>query len=426
MSVDEDHRLGCHSHSILPYVCSAVDGERGAHEPSECATWWESWRNVTPVRIAQVSDCFAPRTGGIETQVGSLSVRQAAAGHDVQVITATPDAGAEDASRTPEGVLIHRLTARIPFELPVHPRTVSVITEVLAANPVDVMHVHVGVVSPFAWGAIRAARRLEIPVLVTVHSMWGHLARPGYTMAERLSGYTRHRVLLSGVSSAAADRVSRSLPSVGPVRIIPNGIDEEVWAAVDSDASSVRERSGPLEVVSVMRMAPRKRTLPLVRIAEDALTRGADLHLTLVGDGPERAQAERYVRRHGLDDAIQFTGRLSGSQIRALYRSSDLFIQPSIQESFGIAALEARTAGLPVLARSQTGTVDFIRDGTEGVIVDDDDSMTRALMQLAADRDTVARMSQHNRAVLPEQVWSRVLGEVDAAYAVAISREDLG
>jgi glycosyltransferase involved in cell wall biosynthesis len=314
----------------------------------------------------------------------------------------------------------------MPFELPVHPRTSAVITEALRADPVDVMHVHVGVVSPFAWGAIRAAVRLQIPVLVTVHSMWGALARPGYAMAERLSGLNRHRVLFSGVSSAAADRVSRSVPSVGPVRVIPNGIDESVWAPTGSADPAVREQRGPLEVVSVMRMAPRKRTLPLVRIAEEALARGADLHLTLVGDGPDRAQAERYVQRHGLGDSIVFTGRLSGSQIRVLYRSSDLFIQPSGNESFGIAALEARTAGLPVLARSQSGTVDFIHDGTEGIIVDDDDAMARALTQLAADRESLARLAQHNRASLPDQVWSRVLGEVDAAYAAVMGREDLG
>lgn len=426
MSVDEDHRLGCHSRSILPYACSEVDAERGGARGSESDARRDRWRNVTPVRIAQVSDCFAPRTGGIETQVGSLSVRQAEAGHDVQVITATPDAGAEGATRSPEGVLIHRLTARMPFELPVHPRTVSVITETLAAHRVDVMHVHVGVVSPFAWGAIRSAIRLRIPVLVTVHSMWGSLARPGYAAAERLSGLSRHRVLFSAVSSAAAGRVSRSVPSLGPVRIIPNGIDERVWAPLGSDVPAVREISGPLAVVSVMRMAPRKRTLPLVRIAQDALARGADLHLTLVGDGPERAQAERYVVRHRLADSIHFTGRLSGSQIRDLYRSSDLFIQPSVQESFGIAALEARTAGLPVLARSQSGTVDFIHDGTEGVIVDDDDAMARALTLLAADRESVARMAQHNAAVLPDQVWSRVLGEVDAAYAAVMHHKDLG
>jgi glycosyltransferase involved in cell wall biosynthesis len=385
-----------------------------------------AWRNVISVRIAQISDCFAPRTGGIETQVATLSARQVAAGHDVQVITATPTDAEVALIGRPPGYAIHRLSARIPFELPIHPRTTKVVADTLAANPVDVVHVHVGVVSPFAWGAIRAALQMDIPVVVTVHSVWGGVARPSYAAVGTWSPWRDRRLLISAVSSTAAARVSRSLPSAGPIRVIPNGIDESVWAPERTDAFQGVSGGEALEAISVMRMAPRKRTLPLVRIVEEALDRGVDMHLTLVGDGPERSSAERYVQRNDLEAAIRFTGRRTGEEIRQLYRTSDLFIQPSVHESFGIAALEARTAGLPVLARAQSGTVDFIRDGREGVIVDDDAGMSRALALLSGDRGVLSRMSQHNALTPPAEVWSRVLGIVDEAYASAIAGEHLG
>jgi glycosyltransferase involved in cell wall biosynthesis len=388
-----------------------------------CALSW--WRSVSPVRIAQISDCFAPRTGGIETQVASLAARQVQDGHDVHVITATPDDDGSG-SQSLSGLRIHRLSMNLPFQLPIHPRTAHVVSETLMANPVDVVHVHMGVISPFAWGAIRAAVRLDIPVLVTVHSMWGSIARPSYSAVEQLLGRDQHRMQLSAVSSVAAIRVQQALPMLGPIAIIPNGIDAEVWAPDGQRDMPDGNPAHSLEVISVLRMAPRKRTLPLIKIAQRALENGASVNLTLVGDGPERSKAEKYVRRQGLQSEISFTGRLTPQEIRKQFAYSDLFIQPSVQESFGIAALEARTAGLPVLARTQAGTVDFIREGVEGVLVEDDAGMARALVQLAADRRALGSMSQHNRQILPDQVWPSVLQKVDAAYNALLRDDHLG
>jgi hypothetical protein len=76
------------------------------------------------VRIAHVSDCYAPRTGGIETQVAALATRQSLAGEDVRVITATPGHDAVfSGDDVVDRITVHRLAARIPFELPIHPRT---------------------------------------------------------------------------------------------------------------------------------------------------------------------------------------------------------------------------------------------------------------------------------------------------------------
>jgi glycosyltransferase involved in cell wall biosynthesis len=94
-------------------------------------------------------------------------------------------------------------------------------------------------------------------------------------------------------------------------------------------------------------------------------------------------------------------------------------VQPSVKESFGLAALEARTAGLPVVARSQTGTSQFIRDGVEGLLADDDAGMAAAVVRLGQDRGLLARLAQNNASVPPEDSWTNVLDLVRAAYASA-------
>ena len=395
---DEDlRRVGRHDGHIVPY------GPR--------------------VRIAHVTDCYLPRTGGIESQVRALAMAQVAAGDEVRVITATPD-HLVSPSRSEtldgqeiDGIRVHRVAMRVPFDLPIHLRTRAHVAELLTANTVDVVHVHAGVISPFAWGALRATHELRVPTLVTVHSMWGPLARPGFKATYEIGRLSRWGMQVSAVSRTAADSISAAIPGLGKVLVVPNGIDPSDWQIVHS----VRDDS-ELRVVTVMRLAPRKRIIPLLRIISQARRNDDRIRLTVIGDGPDRSRAEKFARNHGLADVVTFTGRLDGDGIRSVFAVSDVFIQPSVKESFGLAALEARSAGLPVVARAGTGTTQFISDGVEGFITADDAGAAAALVRLARDRDLLDSLSSHNVSTTPSQTWPNVLEQVRIGYAGALER----
>jgi glycosyltransferase involved in cell wall biosynthesis len=140
---------------------------------------------------------------------------------------------------------------------------------------------------------------------------------------------------------------------------------------------------------------------------------------TLVGDGPERARAEKHVNEHGLTGVVGFTGRLDRDAIRAVFAESDVYLQPSVKESFGLAALEGRSAGLPVVARSQTGTTQFVQHEVQGLLADDDAGLVRSLVRLGRDRPLLERLAHHNRSVPPQDSWPHVLEIVRDAYARA-------
>lgn len=367
------------------------------------------------MRIAHVSDCYLPRTGGIETQVRALALAQASIGHEVAIITATPGHGAVRAGRdTVDGLVVERVAAHIPFELPIHPRTRHHVAALLRTDQVDVVHVHAGVLSPFAWGGIRAALEVKAPVLVTVHSVWGAAQQRLLSAGNGVLRWTTRGVRASAVSDLAAARVHSALKV--PVMVTPNGIDPDDWRV-----PVWHPGSGPLRVASVLRMAPRKRVEPLIRILASA-SRALDgaLSAVLVGDGPERAGAERLVRRLGLTDAVRFAGRLDRAGILRVFSETDVYVQPSVHESFGIAALEARSAGLPVVARVQAGTTQFIHEGIEGLLTEDDADMSRALVRLAHEPALLSAIAAHNRSTPPMETWPHVLGEVDRAYAYAM------
>lgn len=357
------------------------------------------------MRIAHVSDCYLPRLGGIEVQVRGTAMEQVARGHDVTVITATPGIATADA-----GVDVVRLSADLPFETPVHPRGVGLIRDALHRLQPDVVHVHAGVVSPFAWMGIHAAKGL--PTVVTVHSMWGPVAQRGFAAAMR-----GHRAfVLTAVSRTAADAISRALDE--EVLVTPNAIDPTPWRSVE------RQQHDGVHIVGTLRFAPRKRVMALLRSLRDArrwVPGSTPMRATIAGDGPLLAQAQRFVEREHLD-WIDLPGRMPRETLAALYAQADVFVQPTIRESFGLAALEARAAGLPVVGYAGSGVSEFIADGVNGLLVQGDAGMSAAIRRLVIDADLRERLGAYNRQQPPIHDWDYALRALDAAYAAAAFR----
>jgi phosphatidylinositol alpha 1,6-mannosyltransferase len=348
------------------------------------------------VEITHVSDCYAPRTGGIETQVHGLVTQQRAAGDNVSVITATPGP-ADDAIR---------LSAGLPFELPIHPRSHRVTTEALERLAPDVVHVHVGAISPFAWAAVRAARDLRLPTVVTVHSMWGNVSRFGYGVGATLTNWPKWGVRVCAVSHRAAQSVAQVLGS--EVGITPNGIDPGPWQTTGSPGAA-----DPLHLVSVLRLAPRKRVLNLVNMFRQVQRLRPETRLTIIGDGPLKGLASARAGTMPID----FTGRLDRDGMLRVYGDAHVFWQPSVHESFGIAALEARSAGLPVIARSQSGTGMFITHGVNGWLDPSDAATVHRIVSLQPQEIQDVRAT--NLSTTAPVTWDRVLPLVQKQYELA-------
>lgn len=376
------------------------------------------------MRIVHVSDCFPPRTGGIETQVSDLATYQVAAGHEVHVLTGTlgPDGERGGALQDVRGVQVHRLGARMPFELPVNPRGPHLITQALRAVQPDVVHVHAGVVSPFAYDGARLAIAAGLPTAITWHCMLDGIA-PVLHRAVQLSHWRTVPAALSAVSSAAAERVSAVFDGQ-PVDVLPNGVDLDRWAPRgDPDRADRPGERGPLRLVATMRLAPRKRAVPLVRaVAEAARRLPPDrLRLTVLGSGPARGAVQAAVEDSGLEHLVDLRGQVPREQVRATYEDADVFLAPAQLEAFGIAALEARAAGLVVVARRGTGIAEFVVDGVDGLLVEDDDDMAMAIVRLARDGALLDRMAAHNRSRRPDFGWQRVLRAAEVEYERARS-----
>lgn len=363
------------------------------------------------MKVALLSDCYPPRTGGIESQVSDLAAALQAVGHEVEVFTATPGAKGESAGAVEgmDGVVVHRMALRLPGDVPVNPLAPPVARERLRAGGFDVAHVHLGMISPFAWDMARVTTGLGMPTALTFHCV---LDKAALMLRPALRTWTGQGAVLSAVSDRAAKGIRHALPDV-PVGVVPNGIDPRAWPA-----GPVRPTARPLQVVTATRLAPRKRVGALLRVVADAHTRlgpGA-LVVDVFGDGAMRTLLEARSAALGLGDVVRWRGRVSRADLAQHYRDADAYLSSTRLEAFGIAALEARTAGLPVLARADSGVGEIVVDGVSGLLAADDAGLADAFVRLGADATLRTRIARHNASVPPTQTWDRVVDVALAEY----------
>ncbi len=363
------------------------------------------------MRIVHVSDCYLPRTGGIERQVHDLAARQHRRGDDVQVVTSTVGAGRDhDGIRVVEPSSRRATTGTIRYAWSQRGRD-----EVLGTRA-DVVHLHASAFSPLSYVSAFSLARAGMPVAVTVHSLWAY-ATPLFRTADVLTGWGQWPLAWSAVSDVAAEQVRRIVGAGSRVSVVPNGVDAPSWRveALPRDPKRV-------VVATVGRLAPRKRPLHLLRMLRQARARiPSDIRLEalVIGDGPLRARVEHAVGRHRMGDWVRLHGEAEHAEIRSLYRDVDLYVAAATLESFGIAALEARSAGLPVVAYRDSGVGDFIRHDVDGLLAADDDEMVDGIVRLASRPAELRRLQRHNTETPPPVTWEAVLDRCDDLYAEA-------
>ncbi len=370
------------------------------------------------MRIAHVSDCYLPRVGGIERQIHDLAVRQQEHGHEVQIVTSV--AGAPPAGL--DAIAVHRPPPRTWPRSGADPASIRYGWSArgrrhVLDSGVDVVHVHASTMSPLAFATAAATTRLGVPTVVTVHSLWAY-ASPLFRWADRAVRWRQWPVTWSAVSSVAAAPLQRILGPDVPVAVLPNGVHAEAWRT-----ASIARDPNRIVIASVGRLARRKRPRQLLRIlrdARDAIPADIQIEAVLAGDGPLAPPMRRYLARHNMTDWVRLVGAACPEDIRRIHAGADFYVAPAVLESFGIAALEARCAGLPVVAYRGTGIADFVLDGVEGLLVADDSQMVERIVELATTPETLGRMRKHNATTDPPISWADTIRLSDALYERAI------
>ena len=241
-----------------------------------------------------------------------------------------------------------------------------------------------------AW--IAAARLAGVACVVHVHEAEDTLptaVRRGLTLPLLFAD----TVIVN--SDATRQSLIRDVPRLaGRIEIIYNGVDDpEVAALTDRNG-------GPLQLLLVGRLSPRKGTDVAVSAMADLVRGGADVELDLVGDvftGYEwyADQLADQVRDAGIQDRVRFQG--FHPDVKGFLERADICLVPSRQEPFGNVAVEAMLAGRPVVASRVQGLAEIVRDDHNGLLVtpDDPSALAAAVGSLVARRGTVQAAGEY-------------------------------
>ncbi|MEP7009866.1 MAG: N-acetyl-alpha-D-glucosaminyl L-malate synthase BshA [Acidobacteriota bacterium] len=330
--------------------------------------------------------CY-PTYGGSGIVATELAMALAEAGDEVHVISyALPSRLTFTSSR----IYFHEVVVpRYPlFEYPPYSLALATkMVEVARHQKLDVMHVHYAV--PNAVSAVLARQILApqpLPVVTTLHGTDVTLVGNDPNYLET----TRYGIVQSDAVTAVSESLRlQTVEQLGvltkTIHVVPNFIDPARFDAVRGTEGARRwAKPGERTLVHISNFRPVKRVLDVVEIFE-RVHRNVRSRLILVGDGPERGKVEQICRERDLCHAITFIGSLP--LIEEILVGADLFLLPSETESFGLAALEAMSCEVPVIATTAGGLPEVVIDGETGYLrpVGDVDAMAAAALDLLSD-----------------------------------------
>jgi len=343
------------------------------------------------LRIALVTETWLPEINGVALTLGRMVDGLIARGHRVQLVRPR-QAVSDHAADGPrfEEVLAHGVNIPryqgLRFGLPARTR----LFRLWSRQRPDV--VHVATEGPLGWSAVSAATRLGIPVTSDFHTNFdcysthygvGWLKRPVSAYLKRM--HNRTAVTFVPTRTMAQDLRARGYRAV---EVIARGVDTQGFHPARRSVE-LRQSWGVgeagLAVVYVGRVAPEK-NLPLLLDAFDAIRRvHADARLVIVGDGPARTPLQDSHPEH------VFAGMRSGDDLAAHYASGDLFLFPSLSETYGNVTIEAMASGLCVVAYDCAAAAEVIACGREGLLVRPGDAGAFVAQSLLAAGDAALR-----------------------------------
>jgi phosphatidylinositol alpha 1,6-mannosyltransferase len=368
------------------------------------------------MRIAIITESFAPDVNGVANSVARVAEHLVARGHLPLVIAPSP------------GLATRRVTGRHPYPVVRVPSVPMpgyrgfrlgvpglALADSLIAHAPDVVHL----ASPFVLGArgMSLAARYDVPALAVYQT-----DIPAYARAYRWAfGEAAAWRWLRAVHNAAARTLAPSTSAAAA--LVAHGV-RRVWLwrrGVDTERFHPDRRDerlrralapgGELIVGYVGRLAVEKR---VDLLAETSRLPG--FRVIVIGDGPARRDVERAVPR------ALYLGERHGQQLARLYASLDVFAHTGPHETFGQTVQEALASGVPVIAPAAGGPIDLVRSGVTGELVPpcDGPAIADAVAALAADPERRHRYGRAARAAVARRTWAAVGDELIEHYRAVL------
>jgi glycosyltransferase involved in cell wall biosynthesis len=391
----------------------ATDSHAVVHRPRATRRPWH---------VAVVTETYPPEVNGVAATIARLVCGLHDRGHELQLVRPRQHhrdtAGAEER-------LLHVLMPGLP--VPRYPQLKMglparrALVALWAAHRPDV--VHVVTEGPLGWSALQAAAQLGVPVVSDFRTNF-HAYCSHYGLAwlrGPITAYLRRFHNRTACTMVPTESLRSELAAIGfkRLKVVSRGVDTRLFDPSRRSAA-LRQAWGaghrtPV-VLYVGRLAAEK-NLDLLLTAFEAL-RGQvpGARLVLVGDGPDRAQLAQRC------PGAVFAGMRHGEDLATHYASADLFLFPSVTETFGNVVPEAMASGLAVLGFDYAAAGQLIRHGENGLLarLGDRESFCDVARGLADDLPRARALGAQARLTAGRLDWGRIVDAVEAEYSAAM------
>ncbi|MEY4268629.1 MAG: hypothetical protein RIS90_3164 [Pseudomonadota bacterium] len=369
-------------------------------------------------RVAVVTETYPPEVNGVALTLARLVDGLRGANHDVQLIRPR-QSGTEQGYQDSLHPGLHEVLMR-GLPIPRYPDLRMGLPAKGALIKLWQLHrpdvVHIATEGPLGWSALRAALYLRLPVSTDYRTNFqSYSAHYGIGLLHRpIMAYLRkfHNRAHCTMVPTAALRTSLAAAGFHRLKVVSRGVDTVAFDPAHRSAS-LRASWGlapdDLAVLCVGRLAPEK-NLGLLISAFDAIEqRDPRARLVVVGHGPLRQ-----ILQTQCPNAI-FAGQLRGSALAQHYASADLFLMPSMTETFGNVTTEAMASGLSVVAYNDAAAAEWLVDGVNGRVValGDADGFVAAALALAAQPAVRSGLGSAARITARQLDWSRIVQQFE-------------
>lgn len=306
-----------------------------------------------------------------------------------------------------------------PYELALS----SKIVDVVKKHKIDVLHVHYAI--PHAYAAYMGKKMLaddgiHIPMITTLHGTDITLvgSHPFYKKAVQFS--INHSEYVTAVSHSLKADTERLFDIEKDIEVIPNFIDLNKFKFKDVPCEKGQiAPDDQLIITHISNFRPLKRVIDILKVFKK-VNEKLNVKLLMVGDGPEKVRAVRYSKANDLDTSVLFLGK--SNEIDEILCFTDLFILPSEQESFGLAALEAMAHGVPVVCSDVGGLPEVVEEGFSGYLcpVGDIGTMTERSIHILEDPERHKQFKRQAYQSSQKYDINKVVSHYESLYQKAL------
>lgn len=362
--------------------------------------------------------CY-PTYGGSGVVATELGIELSKRGHEIHFITYSQPVRLELLSNNvhfhevtvPEYPLFHYQ----PYELALS----SKLVDMVKLHGIELLHVHYAI--PHAYAAYMAKKMLieegiYVPIVTTLHGTDITLvgSHPFYKPAVTFSINKSDAV--TSVSKSLKDDTVRLFDVKNSIEVVPNFIDLDKHEYHFTDCKRGMLASEDELIITHISNFRKVKQIPDVINVFYGIQKELPAKLMMVGEGPEKEPAEELCRKLGIEDKVVFFG--NSEEIDKILCYSDLFLLPSLTESFGLAALEAMASGVPVISSNTGGIPEVNVHGVTGFLskVNDVEDMTQNALHILKDKSILMKFKEQAKAHAQEFDIHEIVPKYEKIY----------